>query len=370
MIELILSLIFIFLLFGLIIIYYCKNKVITAQSAWLIFFVCVFSPFFLNFILNFDNFYDLRLYLYNIKSIRSLDFSLLHDSIPVYFFSWVISALPFPTVIEAITLQFFIKFLFLVFILYLLKKKIILDKSFIFYFLLFSPSILVYSSLLLRDILNFIIVFFILYNLSNRKYLKFLLFNLILLFLKKELSLIFFFIGFLYFIIFEIKKKKIFIVSGLFLLFFFNYKSVLEIINFHRFNLYFESVDGNQDLLNNYKPLKINLDIFYQVFYSNINFILSPLMNLFDNFNINKLIIFFEIIFIYAYLGYLFFKKKLTFKKIFFIISLFLVFFIYALVTFNDGTISRWRISFILPYVVLINYLTNTLRGKKKTIKK
>ena len=111
----------------------------------------------------------------------------------------------------------------------------------------------------------------------------------------------------------------------------------------------------------------MNLNNFIPILFNNIkNFILSPYPNI---SSIPEAVIFFENIVIYLLFYkqffYKFFKKSRAKKmlKFYWIITLFLAVAMYSIVSFNDGTIHRYKI-IILTYI-LIAYNLHLYKKKK-----
>jgi hypothetical protein len=243
---------------------------------------------------------------------------------------------------------------------HMLKKKIINFNIFIL--LLLTPSLFFNTSFALREMLIIFIIYFMLYNLVSKKYLKFFVFAILLFLLKKPFFLIIFIlliIRFVFFLRLEQSSK------------FFNSKK--ELITFKIMALFFISasslilIDYNYDFLRNivvdaqFKNISINqpLNIILKsklsdypvlIFESVRNIAYIPGVQ-----NFKTMIYFFDFIFL-SYLIYVVcnYCNLIFFKRVFyFIIFFFLTFFVYQLII-NHGTFFRWRLLLFTSIIFII----------------
>ena len=333
----------------------------------------IFTPIFIiGFLFDEKYMWDTIVYLRNINFIRDFNSELiLPDNIDTKTFSLLYSLIPLPITDNTTNIGFFSKFLYILFFIYLIKNKIFSKKVFCFLFL-FWPSIILYSSVGLKETPTLIITFFLIKKLINKNYIFMLLSFICLYFLKDQNSLILAVVALSYILIFELKFTKIdlifiFGVSFLFLILFF-LDPIFDRLNFYRFNMFQENLTPlNEITLLDYKSPLFVLDVFKYVF----NFTFAPLP--YEINNIFRFIQFVENLIIFFIL--LFFIKKAyksdKKKTIFWIISLFFVFAIYGAITDNPGSISRWRFPFMATWILILNIIaTNNVKTKNDNVQK
>ena len=166
---------------------------------WLSFLLSLlaFTPFFLNNVLFHPSICLINLIITCYSDIRSLTFKRLHRTVEAA--SWMFAFLPMPYVETIQSLGFFNRFIITIIIIWLYASKNLRGWPLIF--LVFYPSLILYSSLALRDTLVFLfMILSIIYFIENRRLLA-LFFSLPLLFIKYQnfAILIIFFIIHLYF---------------------------------------------------------------------------------------------------------------------------------------------------------------------------
>ena len=164
------------------------------------------------------------------------------------------------------------------------KKKI--DKLY-FYFLNFCPSIFIYSSLSLKDTLS--LIFSLVFAITMVQH-KGILINMVIIFILfwiKKLNALSFFITYLFYHLFFIKKKffiLIFLIIGSILIFN-NFELLLSEFNRYRTNFFYEA---NQNF--NVEKLELNLNLFYLVFNNLFHFLSSPIYNVNSIFKLLQVI--------------------------------------------------------------------------------
>ena len=138
----------------------------------------------------------------------------------------------------------------------------------------------------------------------------------------------------------DIKKLYSFILLIVFVIFF---NEFIDILNHKRYGLYQENY-GNLEGFS-----KLSLFNLLQVsVLSTINFLITPIKSIGSIFG---LILVLDTIIMYA-ITYYYLKKiyiKNKFLSIYWSFSLIFVSLMYALVTFNDGTIHRYKLVFFIP---------------------
>ena len=234
-------------------------------------------------------------------------------------------------------------------------------------FILFSPSILIYSSLSLRDTLILSLMILVFYLIINEK--KFLigLITLILLCIIKPQN------GAIcaasiasYFIFIKIFKKNISLTLSILFIFIFLIlisfgEYIFDKLNFYRKGMYLEEYSQYRDLLSftyydNFLSLGIDFYSFKIFIISFFNFILAPTFSTENLFHFissmeSFFIIFFSFIF---FINQYLIDKKLT---IFWILLLLLFTALYSLLPFNDNTIVRYKFPVII-FILMSSYLT------------
>lgn len=288
---------------------------------------------------------------------------------PMKYASFVMSAMPIPFNETVRSVGFFSKFIFIVWFLYLIyNQKKYKDHKIYIYFLLLSPSILIYSSLALKEI--FILVFFHLsmfFVLLKRPFL-FLVSLGILFLLRAELTfLILCFVVSYIFLFLYISEKKInistqkiikfiFLVSLFFILSTFynslileNYINLVEKINSLKLGYYSE---GDLTLnVNYYSTNFLDIGIIFEDF---LNALLSPIFSKGDNIFIYLFIIEnFALLLIFTwYVVSIFTKNKL---KAFFYLGVFFAFNLsVGIIVVNDFAIYRYKITLLIPLVLIM----------------
>ena len=308
------------------------------------------SPFFFNNLL-FDwyQFPDQSKYLFIAQSIRSLDFDLLKDTGIVLLLPGIIYSLfPIPVIYSFTTISILSRTFFLITIISTFKeyKK---DKAVLF-FLLFCPSIILYSSIGLREtfIFSFLILFF--FNLKRNKFYTALIFLSLLILIKAELGLMIILSLIVYYFLFsKINNYLKYMFLYLCLLFFYEFNdTILEYINKRYLGFYHEEFLHFPKIYENY------IDIIIKLPFKLLNFMLSPLLEITNPLRFFQI---FENLFIYIFL-FLYFKNCYNINKLstlYWLIILFLNLSIYSLVVENPGSITRYKISLFVFIILCLN---------------
>lgn len=266
------------------------------------------------------------------------------------------------------SIGFYNRFLFIISAIFFYKKKAI--NTFLFYLLLFSPSLILFSSVSLRDNLILLIMFFWIFYVYENKYFKAIFFSILILLIKIQNFLVFVFSILL---IFLTSKKKLHQLSMIIVLILilslsiYNFDEIIGSINKYREGLFIEEY-GNYKSISSvifYENIRLdfNLKSLILIINNALNFFISPLINLNSLF---ELIILSENIFLYSFLTYLFSKNYKSNKKVtltWFLILLF-SFIMYSIFIFNDAQIHRYK----TPIIFFVIFAYN-LNLKKKFIK-
>lgn len=338
--------------------FYHKNKVLFILFSLMIIFVLIINKF----LINPSYFPDQFTYFDYVRSIRNLDFSILENyhlnvSDRTFFSSILLSIFPLPFVDQILDVALLSKGFFLLMVIYLYQKKYVNNASLIF--LLFTPSILLYSSLALKETLIYAtcVLSFILFY--EKRIFYFIIISIALFFLKPIILTILITSFVIAWISEKIKNKfnvslfKIYSIAILIALLvaLVNIDLILVEINKLRYSQW------ANDLFPPYLYTEINKgNLLYEFFLQGVlNFYFSPYLSNFNN--IFKLVQFMENIFLIAFIIYNFnntIKAKYSMFPI-----LFLLFFSLLLggLVFNSGTLTRYKVEIVLVYVVLSNYL-------------
>ena len=331
---------------------------------WLSFFLGVFAftPFFLNYVLFAPGYMpDQWQYYYSVQNIRSFGLNDLSESIPVEVSSWMLSFIPLPYVETILSLGFFNRLIVTLLTIWLYASKNL--RGWPLLFLIFYPSLLLYSSLSLRDtlVMVFMVLSVILF-IENKK-LSAIIISLPLFFIKFQnfFLIIVFFLAHLYFsrdsIVYRYRHIFLLIVIAAIAPFL---MTIIEILDYSRLNMFIE--DGGYR--GSYVPMRTIEDFIIIALQSAPYFLMKPLPWEADSFL--QLAQSFENIFIFTFLGYMFlitsrFDKQIALKWFVYLIA---ALSIYGLVVFNFGTAVRYKFPFIVIVIVGMTYELYLKHGK------
>ena len=331
---------------------------------WLSFFLGVFAftPFFLNYVLFAPGYMpDQWQYYYSVQNIRSFGLNDLSESIPVEVSSWMLSFIPLPYVETIQSLGFFNRLIATLLTIWLYASKNL--RGWPLLFLIFYPSLLLYSSLSLRDtlVMVFMVLSVILF-IENKK-LSAIIISLPLFFIKFQnfFLIIVFFLAHLYFsrdsIVYRYRHIFLLIVIAAIAPFL---MTIIEILDYSRLNMFIE--DGGYR--GSYVPMRTIEDFIIIALQSAPYFLMKPLPWEADSFL--QLAQSFENIFIFTFLGYMFlitsrFDKQIALKWFVYLIA---ALSIYGLVVFNFGTAVRYKFPFIVIVIVGMTYELYLKHGK------
>ena len=275
--------------------------------------------------------------------------------------SIIFAIIPMPFVETINSLSFFNKFIFICFIIFFIKNKIISDKNIILF--VFYPSILLYSSLSLKDNIVLISVVLSIYFLINNKIKISSLFLLILLGTKPYVGFftLYFFSLYLIFKKFDIYLKNnyfikfisILILQLLIVHFFFG-DIIIQKINHHIFTFWEQgNEEGNYIYYENLDNLYLDVpkNMLYGLFELNYDYLNTARIILLIENSFTILIIIFLFKKYYKILG-----NKLTFWFMYFMITNT----IFSFIVTNPGTFGRYK------YPILFAFVFATLFELKK----
>ena len=293
--------------------------------------------------------------------------------------SYIYSLLPFATPSSVVSLSMYNKIIFLLLLIFLKKKSYIgTDSSII---LLLFPSLLLYSSLALREMLVLAVMIIWLISILNRKYILSILCVLTFVFLKRQNIYLFgfftiFHIYYYYFLINYKKNKLLFFTSSaVFILSFFYFQDkILLQINYYIQTMYVDDVlygginyidpniiGRNVNELKNTNSINNIFQLMQGIFLGSFNAIFGNLnffsSNSFVLFQSIENILIFILLLVTLFLN---FNKNLI-NTIFWFIFIFVSLGILGLVIQNFGTLSRFKYSFIVLFIIAMNFKNKNL---------
>ena len=380
---------FSFILF-LIFIIFQKNLI--NKPGFIILVLFSLTPMFGNNIFfDFDVFPDQSKYILNVIIVRDNYFTLIghifggdwesfHDKFnlvmgdvykPVRYSSLIIASTPIPFIETLRSLGFFSKFIFVAWFIYLItyKKKFNQNENYYYYLILISPSILIYSSIALKEI--YILIFFHLcmFFILQRKLIFFIISLCFLSILRFELLMIVGSFSIVYiFAFYDFSGNKIFRYKN-------NLSKFLILISILIVAIIF--IDGSfslREYLNSFVERVNSMKIGYHMegditselnLYSHdfsiipmiqdlFSAILSPTFSKSDSIFLNFFIIE-NYLLIILFILYLIILSKYNLLKTIFYLIFFLIFnFTVGMFVINDMAIYRYKITMLLPLVLII----------------
>lgn len=335
------------------ILFYSVSKKIPSWIA-LVLSLSTFSPYIFNDFLFPANYMpDQFKYFEVVNNIRYGNFDYNPFARTVEIASWFLALIPLPLVETIKSLGFFNRFIVVVLIIWLYREKN--TRGLPLFLLLFYPSLLLYSSLSLRDTIVFLFMVLPVIFVIDGKILKAIFFSLPLLFLKFQN---FFLI--LIFIVFYILRNREsnfykfrhFLYVIVFLVFIPFIQNIIFLLDFYRRAMYQE--DGGDP------TLYTNIGDIYGFILFGVQsapyFLMKPLP--WEAGSLLQMIQSIENILILFFMFLLFFKAFRIDKNT--ALTWFFYFFIaltvYGLVVFNYGTSARYKFPFIVLVTVGLAY--------------
>ena len=323
---------------------------------WLSCFLCLFAftPFFLNEVLFPAGYMPDQFQYYNVsKGIRSLALDSFSESGTVESASWMLAMIPLPYIETIQSLGFFNRFLVTVLSIWLYSSKNL--RGWPLLFMVFYPSLLLYSSLALRDTLVLIFMLLsVIFFIENRRLLAVITaFPLLFFKFQNFLLVIVFFVVHLYFSrdSFIHRYRYMFLIITIaslapFLM------TIIELLDISRLNMFID--DGGRH--NSYVHMRTIEDFIIIAMQSAPYFLMKPLPWEADSFL--TFLQSFENILILIFLSFIFIRtskldKGITLK---WMIYLFAALGIYGLVVYNFGTAVRYKFPFIVIVIVGMAY--------------
>jgi hypothetical protein len=349
--------------------------------------IFLITPFFFNNILfDWTKFYDQSQYLFNARESRNYilqlgnffnDSSYDFNDFNTVFFVSILFSIMIPFNLETInSIAFCSKALFIWSLIYInYKEKIPLILKFFF---LFSPSVILFSSLSLKDLLIATIMILSFYFLYQNKIYQILIGVILLFYLYLIKFQNFFLVVFAYtfYFFFKYLKKNpryfvvLFILAPIVL--FFQYENILEKIlyqiNFYRFGFFIEEYGEYKNLATNLTFEEYQLYLNWELVPKVLNAFFAHLFLTAESNNDYYFIFFVNIKLIvnmiFLTIFFFSFYKKNPANTIFWGANLLLSIFLYSLIIFNKMTIIRYEFPLILFYLFCL-FLTNKRDSKK-----
>ena len=302
---------------------------------WLSFFLCLFAftPFFLNEVLFPASYMPDQFQYYKVsKGVRSFALDSFSDTSTVESASWILALIPLPYIETIQSLGFFNRFIVTVLIIWLYSSKNL--RGWPLLFIVFYPSLLLYSSLALRDtlVLIFMILPVILF-IENRRLLAVICALPLLLFKYQNfLLVIVFFVVHLYFsrdsFVYRFRYMFLIIVIASLAPFM---MTIIELLDISRLNMFID--DGGKH--NAYVHMRTIEDFIIIALQSAPYFLMKPLPWEADSFL--TFLQSFENILILFFLSFMFIKtfeldKRIAFKWMVYLLA---ALGIYGLVVFK-----------------------------------
>ena len=335
--------------------YFYKNKYIEKNKFYTLLIVSL-GPFIINGLL-IDWWFmpDQAKYFQYSNNLRNFEMQ-ERTKLSVMFPSIIYSFTPLPFIETIKSIGFINKLLLGISTIYFYKYKKV--NNFFFYFINLCPSVFIYSSLSLKDTLSLIYILSL--AISFIYYRGYLLnITLILLYaIIKPVNTCIFIIVFYFYNLFIVKRFIILNLITLFLtliLFMFYYEILFQYFNKLRLNLFVEAYTFSE----NFQKIELSFIGIITIFKGIINFIISPMQNINSSFKMFQSL---ENICLYFLIIYFFLKTLKVNKKaaIFWVISFIFVFIIYGNLFYSDGAIARYRYVLLLFYAFIfyseINY--------------
>ena len=368
---------YLFVLMVLYFFYY--NKTINLLLL-LIFAISTLSVFFAGRLATASGMPDVIIYSVIAERIRSLEFDFAYSNLreftgplpftkekfifdPSFNAAFILTAIPIPFIANYISLGFSNKLIYLLTFIFLHTKKAFSNVSFAMY--LFCPSIVLYTSVGLKDTLVLVLSCLCGYFLVAKKYIYLLVCIAILCTFKYTNGVLLILTFISYFVLFVIKDKKLknlIIIIGfiaiLIFLNFFGYKIINTLDIIREAQWY---ADGMK------VPYKLSFDIylFPEILEGLLRFYLRPFI--FEITNNQQLFQSMENIFVLVilFLTYINCRKINKNRALFWLLVLISMSTIYGLTVSNFGTITRYRFPLIMFYIFTCFYDCQ-LNAKKK----
>ena len=311
---------------------------------------------------NYFNTTELIRYSFPVDAIK---YHFLHRT-PHYVAGTMFALFPLPFISSIYSLIMINFLIYLLMFVYMRKRN--LNSNYVDFFFLLYPSLMLYSSLALRDILILLFMFLVLYHiLIDSKYLLAFLYGIPLFLLKYQNALIIILTVPVYLILRNKTKNRFFLLIlfssvGFYFLDYIPFINlILDKVEYFRFNMFAENHGYNWDIMElyNYTELKRGLGLLIQVIFSSFYFLATPFP--WEVSNAFQVIQCLENIFLIGLIIFVHIRRKFIpsiKKRVIFLNSfIFISASIYGLVVFNYGAIARYRFPLLTSYFLFLLYL-------------
>ena len=310
---------------------------------------------------------DQSKYLKSVMLLRDLNFTVQegHITPAVLSYIWFISPIPFIENFNALGLlnRLYLSLL----IIFLIRKKI--SSTFIYYLIL-SPTLLLYSSVALKESIVVVSTVLAFYCIIEKKYLIFWFPFLILFFCKFQNGFIvlLMYFTYIYFFNFNSKLKKIInmiLILGILTLLIKYDDKLMFYLNSFSLTFAIEDVthSASTNKENNIQYTSI-FDLILKLPEKLVTFFISPFPAILSPV---KLLIFLENLLVIFFIAVYFQKlSRIDSKHFFYLLIFFLMFSsMYALTVVNHGTISRYKLSFLIPFLFCLFHINKKKLNKR-----
>ena len=310
------------------------------------------------------NYYDTASLIRETFPVDMIKYHILHRT-PHYVAGTMFAVFPLPFIASIYSLAM-INFLIYLFIIIYMKKRNI-NSNYVDFFFLLYPSLMLYSSLALREIFILLFMFLVFYHiLITRKYSFAILYWIPLFLLKYQNALIIVLSLPLYLFLRNNTKFKLIILTLLSSATFYiiDYiplvNMILEKVEYYRYYMFLEDSGYDWSIVNfdNYTELKRGVGLLFQVIFGSLYFLSTPLP--WEVTNPMQIIQCVENIILLSLILYLHSSEKflpVIKKQIIFLNSfIFIAASIYGLVVFNYGAIARYRFALFTVYFIFLLY--------------
>ena len=336
-----------------LILFICKKNNISSALTIILFFSC-FTPFLFNgLLIDWTVFPDQTKYIRRAAEMRNFEITENNfnpRNLKLVITKGIYMIFPIPFIEGFKSIGFANRFALLILIIFLVKKNF--DKYFILT-LIFLPSIILYSSVSLRDSLIIVISILFFHYFFEKNYLLAFLYLILLFFIKIQNAIFFLLIVVMFKALFnssfystKVRKnlRDLFLLSLIFI-FVTNFNDIMELFNTRRYGMYDEAYGSGEGYID------LNFKNFILIGISSLFYFLISPINSFNS--VTGIVLIIDTIILYSVVYYFFKKtyfknKRLTF---FWLLSLIGISFIYGLAVFNDGTIHRYKVVYVIPLI-------------------
>ena len=359
-----------FLVVLLFLLIFYKKKLIDLKIL-IILIISSISPFFVNdFLFPWEYMYDQIRYSITTHHLRNFDFSLAEFEYgkigsTVRFASYLYFFVPIPFIFHISAIAFMNKLIYVCLFTYLYSKKYLNNLTSLFY--LFYPSLILYTSVSLRDILVCSTTIMSSIMFLRKKYISSILFGVLALLIKPSLFIFIALILIFYFLLIETllnqKKSLPLLISSIIslLVFLIFGDSMFNYANFYREAFYWDAGISKSEM----PFIKDKYHMIFHIFKNSLTGFTKP--GLFEVTNIFQLFQAVENMILIGFLIIIFKNLYIKSKSKFYywLFSLLLLIGIFNTIVPNEGTYVRYKFSIIMTFVTIITFEITALRNSK-----